>query len=50
MRTIAAKLIVSVNTIRHHVRGILMKLKVTNRTAAVRLVLEKQLIPPKAEC
>ena len=46
---IAAKLMVSVNTIRHHVRSILMKLAVTNRTAAASLAIEKNLIPAKVE-
>ena len=46
---IAAKLMVSVNTIRHHVRSILSKLEVTNRTAAARLAIEKHLIPAKSD-
>ena len=46
---IAAKLMVSVNTIRHHVRSVLSKLAVTNRTAVVRLAIEKNLIPAKAD-
>ena len=46
---IAARLVVSVNTIRHHVRSILMKLEATNRTAAVKLALEGQLVPPKSD-
>jgi NarL family two-component system response regulator LiaR len=46
---IAVKLIVSVNTVRHHVRTILSKLDVTNRTTAVRLAIEKHLIPAKSE-
>ncbi len=46
---IATKLMVSVNTVRHHVRGILMKLDVTNRTAAVKLAIEEQLVPAKAD-
>jgi NarL family two-component system response regulator LiaR len=47
-RGIAAKLMVSVNTIRHHVRSILVKLEVTNRTTAVRFAIEKHLIPAKS--
>ena len=46
---IAAKLMVSVNTVRHHVRGILMKLDVTNRTAAVKLAIEEHLIPTRSD-
>src|SRR4029453_12565001 len=42
---IGAKLMVSVNTVRHHVRSVLSKLAVTNRTAVVRLAIEKNLIP-----
>jgi NarL family two-component system response regulator LiaR len=45
---IADKLVVSVNTVRHHVRSILLKLNVTNRTAAVRLAIDEQLVPAKA--
>jgi NarL family two-component system response regulator LiaR len=45
---IATNLVVSVNTIRHHVRNILMKLDVPNRTAAVKLAVEKQLVPAKS--
>jgi NarL family two-component system response regulator LiaR len=41
---IANKLVVSVNTIRHHVRSILMKLDVTNRTAAVRLAIDMHIV------
>ncbi len=41
---IAANLMVSVNTVRHHVRSILMKLDVTNRTAAVRLAMDEKLV------
>jgi NarL family two-component system response regulator LiaR len=46
---IANKLVVSVNTIRHHVRSILMKLNVTNRTAAVRLAIDEQLVPARSD-
>lgn len=42
---IATKLVVSTNTIRHHVRNILMKLEVSNRTAAVKRAVDKQLVP-----
>jgi len=46
---IAAKLMVSVNTIRHHVRNVLSKLDATNRTMAVGLAIEKHLIPAKSD-
>jgi len=42
---IANILVVSVNTVRHHVRNILMKLEVGNRTAAARLAIDEQLVP-----
>jgi NarL family two-component system response regulator LiaR len=45
---IASNLVVSINTVRHHVRNILMKLDVTNRTAAVRLAVDEQLVPVKS--
>jgi NarL family two-component system response regulator LiaR len=45
---IADKLVVSVNTIRHHVRNIFSKLDVSTRTAAVRLAIDEQLVPLKA--
>lgn len=45
---IATKLMVSVNTIRHHVRSILMKLDVANRTAAVKMAVDEQLVPAKS--
>lgn len=45
---IATNLVVSVNTVRHHVRNILMKLEVGNRTAVVRLAIDEQLVPSKS--
>lgn len=45
---IADKIIVSANTVRYHVRNILAKLHVTNRTAAVRYALQHQLVPQAA--
>lgn len=45
---IAAKLHVSVNTVRHHVQSIFAKLDVDNRTAAVRLAIEHKLVPVKS--
>ena len=41
---IGERLIVSPNTVRHHVRNILAKLNVNNRTAAVAFALENNLI------
>jgi NarL family two-component system response regulator LiaR len=45
---IATNLVVSVNTVRHHVRNVLMKLDVPNRTAAVKLAVDEQLVPAKS--
>jgi len=44
---IADKLVVSVNTVRHHVRNIFSKLDVGTRTAAVRLAMDEHLVPVK---
>jgi NarL family two-component system response regulator LiaR len=45
---IATILVISVNTVRHHVRNILMKLEVANRTAAVKLAVDEQLVPARS--
>jgi DNA-binding NarL/FixJ family response regulator len=48
---IADRLAISRNTVRHHVRNILAKLKVANRTAAVGLAMQQGLVdhdPPDA--
>ena len=41
---IAAQLMISTNTVRHHVRNILAKLEVTNRTEAVHVAMQRGLV------
>lgn len=41
---IAAELNISINTVRHHVRNILAKLEVTNRTEAVHVAMQRGLV------
>ena len=41
---IAAQLMISINTVRHHVRNILAKLEVTNRTEAVHVAMQRGLV------
>jgi two-component system, NarL family, response regulator LiaR len=41
---IAAQLTISTNTVRHHVRNILAKLEVTNRTEAVHVAMQRGLV------
>ena len=41
---IAAQLMISTNTVRHHVRNILAKLEVTNRTDAVHVAMQRGLV------
>ncbi len=41
---IAAQLVISTNTVRHHVRNILAKLEVTNRTEAVHVAMQRGLV------
>jgi DNA-binding NarL/FixJ family response regulator len=41
---IAALLTISINTVRHHVRNILAKLEVTNRTEAVHVAMQRGLV------
>jgi len=41
---IAAQLMISTNTVRHHVRNILAKLAVTNRTEAVHVAMQRGLV------
>jgi len=45
---IADKLVVSVNTVRHHVRNIFSKLDVSTRTAAVRMAVDEHLVPMRS--
>jgi DNA-binding NarL/FixJ family response regulator len=41
---IAAQLTISTHTVRHHVRNILAKLEVTNRTEAVHVAMQRGLV------
>ena len=41
---IAAQLTISTNTVQHHVRNILAKLAVTNRTEAVHVAMQRGLV------
>ena len=41
---IAAQLTISPHTVRHHVRNILAKLEVTNRTEAVHVAMQRGLV------